>query len=200
MSINYPIDPWLDNTSKCWPLEEYHYAEVFAVCASFKTDDRPLRSGLFSPSARAAALRENRGHCLNCHEDTHSFKQCKHSFINASGCLNPELGQLGDDDACRRWQARMISYRRDGKSSHAHNHKNRRHRSGQSRGNHHGHSQVNSQTANLGNPYTSGHQVGVPPSPTSSAPAPALGMYLGAAHNASGNPSARQPGTFRTGK
>ena len=94
------------------PLEEHHYAEVFAVCASFETDDPPLWSALLSPSARAAALRENRGHYLNYHEDTHSFRNCRHPFINASGCLNADLGQLGDDDAYRRWQARMTSYGR----------------------------------------------------------------------------------------
>ena len=87
MSINDRNDPWLDQTSNCWPLEEQHYAEVFAVSASFKTDDPPLWSGLLSPSARAGALRDNRGHCLNCHED--SFRNCRHHFINASGCLNP---------------------------------------------------------------------------------------------------------------
>ena len=26
----------------CWPLEEHHYAEVFAVSASFKTDHPPI--------------------------------------------------------------------------------------------------------------------------------------------------------------
>ena len=71
-----------------------------------------------SPKALALiALRENRGLCLNCHEDNHSFKDCRHPFINASGCLNPELVQLGDDDAYRRWRARMVCYRRDGKSA-----------------------------------------------------------------------------------
>ena len=128
-------DPWLDKMSNCWPLEEQHYAEFFAVSASFKTDDPPLWSGLLTPSARAAALRENRGHCLNCHEDTHSLRNCRHPFINASGCLNPELGQLGDDDVFRRWQARMVSYRRDGRSSRSQTYnKNRRNRSNQSRG------------------------------------------------------------------
>ena len=193
-------DPWIDKTSNCWPREDHHYAEVFPVSATFNTDDPPLWSGLLSPSARAAALRENRGHCFNCHQDTQSFKNCRHPFINASGCLNPELGQLGDDDACRRWQARMIS-RRDGKSSPAHNHKNNRHhRSGQSQGYHQEQGQVNSHNGNPGNPYTSGHHGGVLPSPASSAPAAAPGMRLGAAHNPSGNPNTRQPGTFRTGK
>ena len=105
MSANDLTDPWTDHTSKCWPLEEHHYAEVFAVCASSKTDDPHLWIALLSPSARAAALRENRGHCLNCHEDTRSFRNCRHPFINESGCLNTKLGQLGDDDACRRWPA-----------------------------------------------------------------------------------------------
>ena len=117
--LGWPVidhtDPWTDKTSRCWHLEEHHYAEVFAVCASFKTDDPPLWSALLSPSARGAALRENREHCLNCHEDAHSFRNCRHPFINASGCLNPELRQLGSDDAYRRWQSRMTSYRR-GKS------------------------------------------------------------------------------------
>ena len=153
MSVIDPADPWTDNASKCWLLEEHHYAEVFAVCASFETDDPPLWSALLSPSTRAAALRENRGHCLNCHEDTHSFRNCRHPFINASGCLNPELGQLGDDDAYRRWQARMTSYRRDGKSYRAHNHnKNHRYRSGQSREYHQEQGQAHSHNSNPGNP------------------------------------------------
>ena len=139
MSVNDPTDPWTDHTFKCWPLEEHHYAEVFAVCASFKTDDPPLWNALLSPSARAAALQKNGGNCLNCHEDTHSFRNCKHPFINASSCLNPELGQLGDDDCYRRWQAFMTSYRRDGKSYRAHSKKNRRNRSRQTRGYHQDH-------------------------------------------------------------
>ena len=73
-SVIDPADPWTDNTSKYWPLEERHYAEVFAICASFETDDPPLWSALLSPSAWAAALRENRGRSLNCHEDAHSFR------------------------------------------------------------------------------------------------------------------------------
>ena len=63
-----PIDdlshPLLDQTSNCWSLEEHHYGDFCAVGASFKTDDPPLWSGLLSPSARADALRENRGLCL----------------------------------------------------------------------------------------------------------------------------------------
>ena len=56
MSVIDPTDPWTDNTSKCW---KHRYAEVFAVCASFETDDPPLWSALLSPSARAAALPED---------------------------------------------------------------------------------------------------------------------------------------------
>ena len=69
MSIADSTDPWLDKMFNCWPLplEEQHYAEVFAVSASFKTDDPPLWSGLLTSSARAEAIRENRAHCINCH-------------------------------------------------------------------------------------------------------------------------------------
>ena len=101
MPIDDSSDPWLDHISNCWPLEEHHYAEVFAVKASYKADDPPLWSGLLSP--RADALRENRGLCLNCHEDNRCFKHCRHPFFTASDCLNPELGQLGDDGAHRRY-------------------------------------------------------------------------------------------------
>ena len=100
MPIDDSSDPGLDHMSNCWPLEKHHLAEVFAVNASLKTDDPLLWSGPLSP--RAEALRENRGLCLNCHEDNHSFKHCRHPFITSSGCFNPELGQLGDDDAHRR--------------------------------------------------------------------------------------------------
>ena len=110
MPIADSTDPWLDKMSNCWPLEEQHYADVFAASDSLKIDDPLLWIGLFTPSARVAALRENRCHCLNCHEDSHSLRICRHLFINASGCLNPELGQLGKNDVFRRWQARMVSY------------------------------------------------------------------------------------------
>ena len=71
-----------------------------------------------SYTARAAALRENRGHCLNCYEDSHSLRQCRQPFNRASGCFNPDFGQLGDDgEAYRRWQARIIRYRQEAKSA-----------------------------------------------------------------------------------
>ena len=155
MSITDHTDPWLDKMSNCWPLEEQHYAEFFAVSASFKTDDPPLWSGPLTPSARAAALRANRGHCLNCHEDTHSFRNCRHPFFNASDCLNPELGQLGDDDVFQRWQARMVSYRRDGRSCRSQNYNNnRRNRSIQSLGYHQDQGQTNSHSGNPNSTYT----------------------------------------------
>ena len=75
MVIPERIDPWLDTFSNCWPLDEHHYAEVFAVCSTIQTYDH-LWSGLLTPTARSAAPRENRGQYLNCHEDTHSLKQC----------------------------------------------------------------------------------------------------------------------------
>ena len=197
MPINDPSDPWLDQTSNCRPLEEHHYAEGSAINASFKTDDPPLWSGFLLPSTRADALRENRGLCLNCHEDNHSFKHCRHPFIIASGCLSPELDQRGDDNTYRRWQARMVCHRRDGKSSFPYNHKkNRCHHPGQSRRYHLDQGKVNCHNDTT---YTSDHHGGIPPSPASSAPAPAPGMRCGAVHNPDGNPNAHQPSTFRTG-
>ena len=86
----------------------------------------------------------------------------------------------------------MTSYRR-GKSR-THSNKNRRNRSVHTRGCHQGQWQVNNSSGDPGYTYASDHHGGVPPSPASSAP----GMRLGTAHNAGGNPNARQPGTFRT--
>ena len=124
-------------------------------------------------------------------------KHCRHPFITASGCLNPELGQLGDDDAHRRWQTRMVYYRRDDKSSRPNNHKkNRRHLSGQSRGYHQDQGQVNCHNDTT---YTSDHHGGILCSLASSAPAPARRMRFGAAHNLGENTLARQPGIFDNG-
>ena len=152
---------------------------------------------------------ENRGHCLNCHEDSHSLRQCRHPFINASGCLNPDLGQVGDDgEAYRRWQARMNRCRRQDKSSRSNkqsNNQNRRRR-GNSRGQPQSQGQASTQNdgfytlADNGNQQSgSGHHGGVPPSPASSAVAPSRGIRYGASQNPGGNPNARQPGTFGTG-
>ena len=100
MPIDDSSDPWLHHTSNCLPLQGHHYAVFFAVNASTRTFDTPLWSDLISP--RADAVRENRGICRNCHEDNNSFKNNRHPFITASGCLNSELGNLCDDDEHRR--------------------------------------------------------------------------------------------------
>ena len=193
-----PIDnssnPWLDHTSNCWPLEEHHCADGFAVSALFNTDDPPLWSGLLSP--RPDALRENLGRCPNCHEDNHFFKHCRYHFIYASGCLNPELGQLGDDDAHRREQTFMVCYRRDKTFSHPNNKKNRTHLSGQSRGYQRDQGHVNCHNDTT---YTSDHHGAISRSPAPSAPAPSPRMRFGAAHNPGENTYARQPSIFRTG-
>ena len=88
----------------------------------------------------------------------------------------------------------MTIYRR-GKSR-SHPNKNRHNRSVHTRGYHEDQGQVNSHSDNQ---YTSDYHGGVPPSPAYSAPAVAPGLRLGADHNPSGHPNARQPGTFRTG-
>ena len=72
-SIPDCLDPWLEPSSNCCPLDEHHYAEVHAVRKLIQTDDPSLRSGLLSSSARAAGPSENRDQCLHCHEDTHSL-------------------------------------------------------------------------------------------------------------------------------
>ena len=57
-------------------------------------------------------FRGHKGRCLNCHGTDHSFRNYAESFINASGCINPQLGQLGDNgESYRCWQRRMLSYR-----------------------------------------------------------------------------------------
>ena len=197
MPIDYSYDPRLDETLNCWPLNDHHYSEDFAVSDAFKKDYLPLWSGLFSLSTRAGTLRKNQALCLDSHEDNHCFKQCRHPSANASGCLNTGHGQLGDDDVYRRWPARIICYHRDGKVSRPNNHKNNcRHHSGRSREYRHDQVQVSCHNDNT---YTSDHHGDIPPSLASSAPAPDPEMRVGAAHNPGENPNARQPGIFRAG-
>lgn len=115
--------------------------------------------------------------------------------------MNPDLGRLGDDDACRRWRARMCSHRRGAKPSRSNSYKHyRRHRSVPLRGHHQGRGQAKSQSTTVDNAHTPGFHGGVSPSPASSTLAPAAGARYGAAHNPSGNPNARQSGHFRTDK
>lgn len=159
---------------------------------------------------RAASLRRN-GDIDPTTSKTHTHSETlqapifnANDCVNANGCVNPELDQLGDDDVYR--QTRMTSCRRDGKSSRAHNHnKNRRHRSSQSRGYRQDKGQIYSNTRNdshSGNHNNSqcmpGQHGSVPPSHVSSTPATAPGRRIGADHNPGGTPNERQPGNFRS--
>ena len=136
-------------------------------------------------------------------------------FINASECINPELGQLGGDGSSyHRWQECMLRYRRDNKTGGpgTSSQKGRRHRSSRqhSQGQPHNSNSINnshdayfgvSQQASDGgygrNTISSAitvHQ-SVTPSPVSTNNAP--NMRLGPLNNS--NPNARQPGTFHDG-
>ena len=123
--------------------------------------------------------------------------------------MNPDLGQLGNDgDPYRRWQARMIRYRREDKTSRSNNQKNQETiaaaavtRVVNTRAKA---SKIITTTATTHTEYgnqqsESGHHGGVSPSHAPSAVAPASGIRYGASHNPGGNPNERQPGTFRTG-
>ena len=161
MNVNKSTpDPWLDASSNCWVPEEHHYAEVHAVCVSVQTDDPPLWSGLLSSPVRAADLSENRGHCLNLHEDSHSLRQCRHPFRNPSNILDPDLGTLvNDGEAFRRWQERMIGHRRENNSrSNTHNQKEHKRRFGHLRGQHHPQVQQNRQSDDYDAHAERGHQ------------------------------------------
>ena len=68
--------------------------------------------GLDQPRRKAPSLSGQEGRCLDCHGMDHSLMNGTQSFIYASDCINPQLGQLGDnDDAYRFWQRRMQSHR-----------------------------------------------------------------------------------------
>ena len=108
---HYESDPF-SHTYNHWPADSADWDTVFQVSASFNNKDPPLWTTLTSPEARTRAFRDNRGLCLNCHGTDHSLKFCSLPFANRSGCLNPQLGTLGDNgDAYRRWQQRMRSHR-----------------------------------------------------------------------------------------
>lgn len=105
------------------------YSSCPSLCGGFRClcfhGDRhaSLWSDLLSPTARSCyRAPRNPGDCLNYDGDLHSLNRCRHPFINASGYWNPDHGQLGDDgEAYRRWQARIVRYRRDGKRSKSNN-------------------------------------------------------------------------------
>ena len=143
------------------------------------------------------------------------MKQCSHPFINASGCINPELGHRRDNGtAYGRWQKRVLHYRRGNKAGgpRTSSCKGRRHWSGRQRGegqSHNSNSGHNLQDARSGfsqqgsdggygkNTKSSAvtvHQ-SVPPSPASTTNAPIV--RLSPSNNS--NPNAGQLGTFRTG-
>ena len=109
---HYDSDPFSHNYNH-WPTDPSDWETVFQVSESFQNNDPSLWTPLVTPEERAQAFRDNKGRCLNCHGTNRSFKHCVNAFINVSGCLNPQLGQLGDNgDAYRRWQQRMRSHRR----------------------------------------------------------------------------------------
>ena len=73
-------DPWLQFFRLLAPRQEPLF-RIFAVCLSIQPDDPPAWRGLLMQTTRAAVLRENRGHCMNCNEDSHSLKQCRHPLF-----------------------------------------------------------------------------------------------------------------------
>ena len=65
MSISDSNDPWLDKTSNCWPLEEQHYAKVFAVSASpLERPPHALHPGRGSPRKQGPLPQLSRRHSL----------------------------------------------------------------------------------------------------------------------------------------
>ncbi|CAN0567650.1 unnamed protein product, partial [Laminaria digitata] len=89
------------------------FSEVSAVVHTIATTDPTLFTPLLTNEARAQALRDHGGRCINCGATNHSMKTCRQAFTNTSGILNPALGMLNDNDqAFDRWQQRMRSYRR----------------------------------------------------------------------------------------
>ena len=193
-----------------WPLDPDHWEEVYAVSASFATDDPPLWTPLVTHADRRQAFASFRGVCLNCGEQRHNMRQCEQPFTNSSGLLNPELGQLNDNgDAFRRWQRRMQSYRRGNNlrsASTQPQHRNSRgsgHQGDRRRQDSHQIAPHYSQDARQGSRHQTNAPLALPAPSTAStstalvsAPSPA--MRYGPTHAANTNPNARQPGTFTT--
>ena len=101
---HYDCDPFSHNYHH-WPTDPPDWeTAVFQVFGSFQNNDPRLWTPLTTPEERAQAFRGYKGRCLNCHGTDHSFKHCVNAFTSVSGCLNPQLGQPGDNgDAHRRW-------------------------------------------------------------------------------------------------
>ena len=96
-----------------WPANSTDWDQVFQVSYFFSTPDVPLWTPMINPEERRQVVRDNKGRCLNGHGADHSFRNCAEPFINTGGCINPQLGQLVDNgETYRRWQRRMLSYRR----------------------------------------------------------------------------------------
>ena len=208
MNINKPIPvltrlpsagPWTNTTTLKFTL---------SACPSGPMAPL-LGSGLLSSPARATALSENRGHCLNCREDAHSPKQCRHAFQNLTGILNPDLGTLDDDgEASRRWQKRIVLYLRDNKSPRPNRQHNKKKTKSTASAIRVGSTSARASRTNKATTTTharnediyqqsnSGHRGGGPTAPASSTSAPASGIRYGASHNSAGNPNGRQPGIF----
>ena len=86
-------DPFLSSAAE-WPANSTVWDEVFQVAEFFATPDIPLWTPLTNPEERGQVFRDNKGRCLNCHGTDHSFRNCAEPFINASGCMNPQLANL----------------------------------------------------------------------------------------------------------
>ena len=72
------------------------------------------------PHARQPFVTTKGTQCLHCHETSHLIKQCKYPFSNANGCINPELGQPGDNgDAYRHLVSSGITATRTAAGMHA---------------------------------------------------------------------------------
>ena len=105
-------DPFLSFAVE-WPSNLTDWNDVFQVPETFNTPDMPLWTPLTNPEDRRQVFRDRKGRCLYCLGTDHSFRHCSEPFINASGCINPEVGQLGDNgETYRSWQRPMLSYRR----------------------------------------------------------------------------------------
>ena len=107
-------DPFLSSAAEL-PADPPDSDEVFEVCESLATPDIPLWTPTTNPDKDAQVFRHYKGRCLNCHGMNQLLQNCAQPFINAinSGCIIPQLGQLGDNGKTyRRCQRSMQTYHR----------------------------------------------------------------------------------------